>query len=68
MSNSGDVNVTAYCCTFGQRQGHAGDVIAGAKWAMPTDSCFTTDGEIGPEAAGYPMHTQAKCSTEHKVF
>lgn len=53
-----NVHITTSWCTFGQGQGHAGDVIAGAKWEMPTDSCITPDGAICPEAAGCPSaHT-----------
>lgn len=59
VSNSGGIHIKASRCTFGQRQGHAGDVIAGAKWEMPSDSCITPDSEICLEAAAYPSaHTR----------
>lgn len=41
-SNREDVCTKASCRTFGQRQGHAGGVIAGTRWELPVGSCITT--------------------------
>lgn len=42
LANRKDAHIATSCCTCGQRQGHAGGIIAGTKQELPIGSCVIT--------------------------